>query len=283
MPFCICLVVCVMFFCVEQKRVNLMNMLPGLAASQYALVYNVLSFAIASMLASFVFFLAARQQVGMAYRPALLFSALVVGIAGYHYLRIFDSFESAYTMVDGAYAPSGKPFNDAYRYVDWFLTVPLLLVELVAVLHLSKAVGRSMLIKLIIAAVLMIGLGYPGETEYTNMTMRAVWGTLSSIPFVYILYVLWVQLGAQVKNESAEVQRLLRITRVVLLATWGVYPITFLLPILGIGMDTSFVAVQSGYAIADVAAKCGYGLLIFFIARAKSEADGSMPQAKSHA
>jgi hypothetical protein len=48
-------------------------------------------------------------------------------------------------------------------------------------------------------------------------------------------------------------------------------------------MDTSFVAVQSGYAIADVAAKCGYGLLIFFIARAKSEADGSMPQAKSHA
>jgi bacteriorhodopsin len=183
-----------------------MNMLPGLAASQYALVYNVLSFAIASMLASFVFFLAARQQVGVAYRPALLFSALVVGIAGYHYLRIFDSFESAYTIVDGAYAPSGKPFNDAYRYVDWFLTVPLLLVELVAVLHLSKAVGRSMLIKLIIAAVLMIGLGYPGETEYTNMTMRAVWGTLSSIPFVYILYVLWVQLGAQVKNESAEVR-----------------------------------------------------------------------------
>ena len=72
-----------------------MNMLPGLAASQYALVYNVLSFAIASMLASFVFFLVARQQVGVAYRPALLFSALVVGIAGYHYLRIFDSFESA--------------------------------------------------------------------------------------------------------------------------------------------------------------------------------------------
>ena len=283
MSFCICLVVCVMFFCVEQKRVNLMNMLPGLAASQYALIYNVLSFTIASMLSSFVFFLAARQQVGVAYRPALLFSALVVGIAGYHYLRIFDSFESAYTLVDGAYAPSGKPFNDAYRYVDWLLTVPLLLVELVAVLHLSKAVGRSMLIKLIIAAVLMIGLGYPGETEYTNMTMRAVWGTLSSIPFVYILYVLWVQLGAQVKNESAEVQRLLRITRVVLLATWGVYPITFLLPILGIGMETSFVAVQSGYAFADVAAKCGYGLLIFFIARAKSEADGSLPQDKAHA
>lgn len=260
-----------------------MNVLPGLLASQYSLIYNVLSFTIASMLSSFVFFLAARQQVGAAYRPALLFSALVVGIAGYHYLRIFDSFEAAYTMVDGAYAPSGKPFNDAYRYVDWLLTVPLLLVELVAVLHLSKAVGRSMLTKLIIAAVLMIGLGYPGEAEYTNLQTRAIWGTLSSIPFVYILYVLWVQLGAQVSNQSDTVKRLLRITRVVLLATWGVYPITYLLPILGIDTQSSVVAIQTGYALADVASKCGYGLLIFFIARAKSEEDGSIPQANAHA
>lgn len=258
-----------------------MNALPELLAVQYSLIYNVLSFTIASMLSSFVFFLTARQQVGIAYRPALLFSALVVGIAGYHYLRIFDSFEAAYTIIDGVYKPSGKPFNDAYRYVDWLLTVPLLLVELVAVLHLSKAVGRSMLIKLIIAAVLMIGLGYPGEAEYTNMTTRAIWGTLSSIPFAYILYVLWVQLGAQVKNESATVRGLLRITRVVLLATWGVYPITYLLPILGIDTQSSVVAIQSGYALADVAAKCGYGLLIFFIARAKSEEDGSLPQAQT--
>lgn len=260
-----------------------MNALPALAANQYTLIYNVLSFTIASMLSSFVFFLAVRQQVAAAYRPALLFSALVVGIAGYHYFRIFDSFEAAYTILpDGsAYSPSGKPFNDAYRYVDWLLTVPLLLVELVAVLHLSKAVGRSILVKLIIAAVLMIGLGYPGEAEYTNMTTRAIWGTLSSIPFAYILYVLWVQLGVQVKNESAQVKRLLQITRVVLLATWGVYPITYLLPILGIDTQSAVVAIQSGYALADVAAKCGYGLLIFFIARAKSEEDASLPQTQT--
>jgi len=140
-----------------------MNLLPELLSSQYSLVYNILSFTIASMGASFVFFLMARQQVGVTYRPALLFSALVVGIACYHYFRIFDSFESAFALADGVYKPSGKPFNDAYRYVDWMLTVPLLLVELVAVLHLAKDVSRKMLVNLIIAAVLMIGLGYIGE------------------------------------------------------------------------------------------------------------------------
>ena len=40
-----------------------MNLLPELLSSQYSLVYNILSFTIASMGASFVFFLVVRQQV----------------------------------------------------------------------------------------------------------------------------------------------------------------------------------------------------------------------------
>merc|ERR1712063_173350 len=37
------------------------------------------------------------------------------------------------------YSATGIPFNDAYRYVDWFLTVPLLLIEIVLVMKLSEA------------------------------------------------------------------------------------------------------------------------------------------------
>ena len=259
-----------------------MTSLSDLMSGQYSLVYNILSLTIACMGASFVFFLSARQQVGVSYRPAVLFSALVVGIACYHYFRIFNSFEAAYTLADGVYKPSGTPFNDAYRYVDWLLTVPLLLVELVAVLHLAKDTSRKMLTRLIVAAVLMIVLGYFGEGEYTNMTVRAVWGALSSIPFVYILYVLWVELGVVVKTQSVKVRGLLQITRMVILITWGVYPVTYMLPILGINVSSSIVAVQVGYALADVAAKCGYGLLIYFIARTKSEEDGTLPTAQKN-
>lgn len=38
------------------------------------------------------------------------------------------------------------------------------------------------------------------------------------------------------------------------------------------------VGVQVGYAIADILAKAGYGVMIYAIARAKSEADGSLPE-----
>ena len=37
---------------------------------------------------------------------------------------------------DYAVQLTGAPFNDAYRYVDWLLTVPLLLIELILVMGL---------------------------------------------------------------------------------------------------------------------------------------------------
>jgi bacteriorhodopsin len=244
-----------------------------LSPGQFMLVYNVFSFTIATMLASFVFFLVARSQVAEKYRPALLLSALVVGIAGYHYLRIFQSWEGAYNLTNGVYVLSGKPFNDAYRYVDWMLTVPLLLLELVAVLSLPKSESEGLFGKLAIAAFLMIVLGYPGEIS-TDMTTRAIWGALSTIPFVYILYVLWTKLGKNMSKQPPYVQVLMTNIRLLLLLTWGFYPITYMLPMFGITAQSSILAVQIGYAISDVLAKAFYGVMIYWIARAKSEADG---------
>ena len=126
--------------------------LPTLTVGQYSLVYNMLSLTIASMLAAFVFFIMAQSRVAPKYRISLMVSALVVGIAGYHYWRIFGSWEGAFELVNGVYEPSGEPFNDAYRYVDWLLTVPLLVVELVLVMALSRAKQGKLLTKLIIAS-----------------------------------------------------------------------------------------------------------------------------------
>jgi bacteriorhodopsin len=246
--------------------------MPSLSIGEFSLVYNMLSFALAAMLGSFVFFVLAREQVDQKYRPALVMSAIVVAVAGYHYWRIFESWGAAFTLENGIYVPSGVPFNDGYRYVDWLLTVPLLVAELVAVLALARAKSFNLTTKLVIASIMMIALGYPGEIS-TDMTARAVWGALSTIPFLYILWVLWVELGRAVERESKQVKILLRNTRLLLLATWGFYPITYLLPMLGISGATALVGVQVGYSIADVAAKCGYGLMIYAIARAKSEAD----------
>jgi bacteriorhodopsin len=252
------------------------ELVPILTMGQYSLVFNMLSFATATMLGAFAFFVMGQSLVGVKYRAALVVSAVVVLVAGYHYYRIMGSWEAAYNLIDGQYVGSGKPFNDAYRYVDWLLTVPLLLVELVLVMGLGKGKQGSMMLRLVIAATLMIGLGYPGEVSSDNAT-RTVWGILSTIPFVYILYVLWVELGATINQQAPKVQELVKGIRFLLLATWGFYPIVYGLVGSGFSGAEAEVVVQVGYSIADVTAKALYGVLIFAIAHAKSEADGSLP------
>lgn len=257
--------------------------MPELSVLQYSLVYNMLSLAIAAMLGSFAFFVMARGQVSPRFRPALVMSSLVVGIAGYHYWRIFGSFSEAYALNEAgtAYLATGEPFNDAYRYVDWLLTVPLLVAELVAVMTLPRGRRGSMMAKLIIASALMIGLGYPGEVT-SDPIMAVVWGIASSVPFVYILYVLWVELTKAAEGESGEVKVLLRNTKLLLLGTWGFYPITYILGIEELGLmggASAVVALQVGYSLADITAKCGYGIMIYSIARARMISAGELVDA----
>ncbi|MGA0946184.1 MAG: bacteriorhodopsin-like [Candidatus Nanopelagicales bacterium] len=244
-----------------------MEVVETLTNAQFQTVYNILSLALASMAATTVFLLAVTPRVLPRYRLALIVSAMVCFIAAYHYMRIFDSFSDAYIAV-GAGTPGvqevfelvkGDGFNEGYRYVDWLLTVPLLLFETVAVLALP-------------ASALMIILGYPGEVT-AELAPKAIWGALSTIPFIYILYVLFVELSRAAKNQPNQVGKELAGLRWLLLATWGVYPISYAFPMLGLDGADAFVYRQVGYSIADVLAKCLYGLLIFKIARIKSMDD----------
>jgi bacteriorhodopsin len=248
-----------------------------LSENQFNLVYNSFSFVIASMGAAFIFFLLVRAKVAPRHRMAVTLSTLVVAIALYHYVRIFDSFSSAFSFVDGEYVQTGAPFNEGYRYVDWLLTVPLLLAELVIVLKLAKSTTRSLLVRLTIAAVLMIGLGWPGEIADPDSAARTIWGIASTIPFLYILYVLFVELGRSLGRQSAAVRKLVDGLRYIILATWGVYPIAYLLPQIIDNEATAEVARQVGYSVADVLAKPLFGLLVLGIAIAKSRDDGYEP------
>ncbi len=248
-----------------------------LTQGQFDTVYNMLSLVIAAQLFTALFLVAAQGRVLPRYRTALLVSATVCGIAAYHYFRIFDSFRDAFVTEAvggrGTYSQAaGAAFNEGYRYVDWLLTVPLLLVELVVVLALAKKLQASLLYRLIPASALMIVLGYPGEISDSDLT-RHVFGLLSTIPFLYILYVLFVELTRSLDRQPPAVRDAVAKLRILLFASWGVYPIAYLLPLLGFDGADAWVGKQVGYSIADILAKALYALIIYKIARLKSFAD----------
>lgn len=242
-------------------------------AGQYFFVYNAFSFTLATMAATTLFLWLSRSQVAPHYRTAITISGLVTAIAAYHYYRIFESWQGAFSVRAGTVTATGMAFNDAYRYVDWLLTVPLLLIELVLVMRLSSQETASKATRLGLAAALMIILGYPGEIAGDNGT-RALWGTLSTIPFLYIVYELFVGLGAAIGRQPESARGLVNMARWLTFASWGFYPIVYMIPYTSFSGATVETAVQIGYTVADLVAKAGVGVLVYMIAMRKSAAEG---------
>jgi bacteriorhodopsin len=246
--------------------------MPTIDSGQYLLVYNAFSFTFATMAAATIFLWFGRSQVATPYKTALTISGLVTAIAAYHYFRIFESWEQAYEVRDGVITVTGVAFNQAYRYVDWLLTVPLLLIELILVMRLSQSETVSKSWKLGGAAALMIALGYPGEIADDNTT-RAIWGTLSAIPFLYILWELFKGLGDAIERQPESVKGLIKSARMLTFASWGFYPIVYMIPYTNLGGGAVTTGVEIGYTIADLLAKVGVGILIYVIAVRKTQAE----------
>jgi bacteriorhodopsin len=222
--------------------------------------------------AATIFFFMRSFQVAPAYRTALTVTGLVTLIACYHYFKIAASWEGAYVVNGATLTPTTALFNPAYRYVDWLLTVPLLLIELILVMKLSRQETIAKSTKLGLLALVMVALGYPGEIS-GDPTTRWVWWTLAMIPFVIIVYDLFVGLKRSIASQPESVRGMVSAARWVTVLSWSFYPVVFVFPMIGLTGGAATTAVEVGYTVADIAAKAVFGVLIYLIAARKSEVE----------
>ncbi len=243
-----------------------------LTFGQYSLVYNAFSFVVAAMGAATIFLFLSRSQISPTYKTAVTISGIVTMIAFYHYFRIFNSWEASFSIANGVVTATGKRFNDAYRYVDWLLTVPLLVTELILVMKLPGNEGTKKATKLALLAAAMIVLGYPGEIASVSSTRLLFWG-LSMIPFLIIQYEFFVGLKSAIALQPENARGLVSAARYITVVTWLFYPIVYLFPLLGLSGAAANVGVQVGYSVADVLAKAGFGVFIYIIALRKTQSE----------
>jgi hypothetical protein len=266
---------------------------------QYQVVYDLLSFSLASMMATTVFLWMRVPSVTERYKTALIISGLVTFIAAYHYIRIFNSWVDAYAFPKAVYANgcegpnhlvpdahiecfrvqfpqspeiTGVPFNDAYRYMDWLLTVPLLLMEIVLVMNLSPEESNSQCWTLGAGSALMIVSGYKGELKLTgDLSIRWASWCLSMCFFLYLVYTLLVGLSDATNSATDPVvKKMIGNAQVWTCLSWCTYPIVYTFPMLGFTGTHAVVGIQMGYCISDIISKCGVGLMIYQITIQKS-------------
>jgi bacteriorhodopsin len=244
--------------------------------AQFQTVYNILSFSLASMMATTIFLWVRLPSIHEKYKVGVLISGLVTFIAAYHYMRIFNSWVESYeyTKAGGPFL-TGIPFNDAYRYMDWLLTVPLLLMEIVLVMKIPEDEQTSLCFKLGVSSGLMIIMGYPGEllTEQDELAGRWKFWCLSMIPFTYVVYTLLIGLKAATNSETDEkIRSKISTAQWMTVISWLTYPVVYIIPMMGAVGAQAIVGIQVGYCISDIISKCGVGLFIYQITLAKSEA-----------
>merc|ERR1712063_6371 len=214
------------------------------------------------------------------YRSALAITGLVTAIATYHYVRIFNSWVGAFEVSNAAdhqeytVTLTGEPFNDAYRYVDWLLTVPLLLIELILVMKLPANETSSMSWKLGVASAIMVALGYPGEIQ-NSLGMRWLWWALAMLPFCYVVFTLVAGLNEATDKQPESARSLVAAARYVTAISWLTYPFVYIIKSCGLAGAIATTLEQVGYSIADFVAKAVFGVLIYAIAAAKSEEEES--------
>merc|ERR1711988_176797 len=220
--------------------------------------------------------------MGERFRSAVLISGLVTFIAAYHYIRIFNSWVGAYhyspASVSGGAMElanptlTGVPFNDAYRYMDWLLTVPLLLIEILLVMKLDERDYNEKSKTLGVGSALMIVSGYYGELVVTgDLTPRWMCWFISMMFFLYIVYELLVGLSEATNLEADPVIKgKIKTAQVMTVISWCTYPIVYLFPMLGINAAHAVMGIQIGYCASDIISKCGVGLVIYQITYAKS-------------
>merc|ERR1712146_873548 len=167
---------------------------------------------------------------------------------------------------------TGVPFNDAYRYMDWLLTVPLLLIEILLVMKLDGDDFSKRAWTLGFGSALMIVSGYYGELVVTgDLTPRWMCWFISMMFFLYIVYELLVGLSEATNMEADPVIKgKIKTVQVMTVISWCTYPIVYLFPMLGINAAHAVMGIQIGYCASDIISKCGVGLVIYQITYAKS-------------
>jgi bacteriorhodopsin len=222
-----------------------------------------------AMLAASVFFFIERSRVSDKWKTSLLVSGLITGIAAVHY----------YYMRDYYAATGTNP--TALRYIDWTLTVPLMCVEFYL---LTKPAGAKLglLWKLIAASVWMLVAGYIGEAFTDGSSGHSVlWGVISTIGYVYILYTTWFGEVRQLarSSQNPEVLKGINILSWFVLVGWAIYPIGYMcMPggWLNTGLGWTSSNVDLFYNIADAVNKIGFGLVIYTVAISATNRDKGM-------
>ena len=209
-----------------------------------------------ALVAATAFFFLERDRVAGKWKTSLTVSGLVTLIAAVHYFYMRDVWVATGT------SPT------EFRYIDWLLTVPLLMVAFYLVLSAVTKVPAGVFWRLLVGTVAMLGFGYAGETGMMNASV-GFW--LAMAGWAFIIWEIFKGEASQINAGLANtnVQGAYKAMLLCVTVGWSIYPIGYFMGYMGGGADPATLNIV--YNLADFVNKIGFGVIIWAAAVADSE------------
>lgn len=212
-----------------------------------------------ALVAATAFFFLETQRVTAKWKTSLTVSGLVTLVAAWHYFYMRDVWIATGTT------------PTVYRYIDWMITVPLLMVEFYLILSAITKVPAGVFWRLMVGTFVMLIAGFMGEAGY-----MAVWPAfiISMAGWIFIIWEIYAGQAGKINADLAPagVQSAFKLMRAIVVFGWAIYPIGYFLGYLtGSGPESSSQMLNVVYNLADVVNKVGFGVIIWTAAVSESE------------
>lgn len=214
-----------------------------------------------SLVAATVFFFLERDRVSPKWKTSLTVSGLVTLVAAVHYFYMRD------VWVNTGSTPT------VFRYIDWLITVPLLMIEFYLILSAITKVPVGVFWRLMVGTLIMLLGGYLGEAGYMPVWPAFIIGMAG---WAYIVYEIYLGQAGKINAASAPpaVQSAFKAMRLIVVFGWSIYPIGYFFGYLtGSGPEQSADALNIIYNLADFLNKIAFGLIIWAVAVSQSESE----------
>jgi bacteriorhodopsin len=243
-----------------------------ISVEAFEIVSHILTLGYASMAAAMLFFILTKNDTLPKFQMSSVISVVVMVSALLLLYTQKLSWVNAYAFNGEAYAlkQGADLFTNGYRYLNWLIDVPMLLIQILFVAGITGAARASYMTRFTVSGALMIITGYIGQFYEPgrlneSVTWWAFWGLVSTAFFLYVLVLITRVIKDGKSRMDGSARKVFGAILPLFYVAWWLYPIAYVAPILmqsGVSYEITIVGQQVIYTIADIASKVIYGIML---------------------
>lgn len=204
-----------------------------------------------AMFAQTVFLFAERRRLAPRWQAVITLVGVAALVSALSYLRLSQGWAS------------GGAVATAYRFADWQLTVPMLVVSFHFLLTAGSQPSPALFWRLLVSSAVLVAAGYLGAANFISPTLGFLVGLAGGL---YILGELYLGEASRLNSasENKKLQSSYNALRLILTIGWAIYPLAYFMEYLGGGVDGA--SINLIYNLADFLNRIAFGLVIYHLA-----------------